>query len=378
MPEARLDVPLRDAIELYDQRIRGPSLGANRSGLGRFEDEQFSQSSDINAHAPLLLQVTRNLSSSLDPSPFSPYLNDISSLHEIFSFPLLNSEDQKKTLGALIQLLTTIPRLFSTASITNMRSTGYTKISSSFKQRLLKTFSARTEELSHVFPSLIFNTSLTSLIHNIQTLPIHTFPFTPGPLIRPAGRNLIIDYYMTTLRLYNELELTRLKGADVNKRAQSFELNTQQIIDDSNCAPPHDLRSLRGRPLRHRQQVLTDIDAIACVDHDTLLLVSCKSIPYYDDYEKGDYNTVRNVRTKAEDAVKHWIRIVGLLKANPVGENYDFSQHRQILGIVCFPFPPYLEIGYTTQEVLPGLRMVSSIGELHYWLSKSTTKVGIA
>jgi hypothetical protein len=62
-----------------------------------------------------------------------------------------------------------------------------------------------------------------------------------------------------------------------------------------------------------------------------------------------------------------------VLEENPVGDNYDLSRYRTIIGVVCLPFTPFCNIGSATTYIQPGLHSVSSLSELATWLRSDTS-----
>jgi len=151
-------------------------------------------------------------------------------------------------------------------------------------------------------------------------------------------------------------------------RAREFELQCQDLIDGTSWEPPPEVKSLRGRPLRQRGRVLTDIDAIG-VRERTLLIVSCKSVIYDRDYDQGIFRIIRNTQATIDDAVEAWEGVAAELRRQPTGENFDLSHFDEIIGVVCTPFAVYSSEERTLAFVKPNLRVSSSILELKDWLS---------
>ncbi|HLQ24782.1 MAG TPA: hypothetical protein VK138_02765, partial [Acidiferrobacterales bacterium] len=60
------------------------------------------------------------------------------------------------------------------------------------------------------------------------------------------------------------------------------------------------------------------------------------------------------------------------VRANAVGDNFDFSVFTRIIGIVCTPFVVYSSEPNTLAFVTDDLRFCSSAVELHDWLTSDT------
>jgi hypothetical protein len=114
-------------------------------------------------------------------------------------------------------------------------------------------------------------------------------------------------------------------------------------------------------------EAITDIDAIG-ERGKRLLLVSCKSVPFSDEWNRGDNAAVRNVAAKVDDAVAEWADRTTKLRRMPHGDNYDFSGYEEIIGVVVFPSVPWTPTRSSVAEVLPGLRIAASAGELGKWI----------
>ena len=114
-------------------------------------------------------------------------------------------------------------------------------------------------------------------------------------------------------------------------------------------------------------KAITDIDAIG-ERGDRLLLVSCKGIPFSDAWNRGECRAVLNVAAAADAAVADWRDRMAKLQAEPRGDNYDFSRHSELIGVVVFPLPPWSPTPDTCAEIAPGLRAASSADELGQWV----------
>ena len=96
--------------------------------------------------------------------------------------------------------------------------------------------------------------------------------------------------------------------------------------------------------------------------------MSCKSVVYDLEYDKGSFSVVRNLEETVDRAVIDWENKVVRLAQLRVGDNYDFSGFEEIIGIVCTPFVVYSSSARTLASALPGIRMCCSAEELRLWL----------
>lgn len=231
------------------------------------------------------------------------------------------------------------------------------------------------EGLGDVFPQSALPTSGAEVLAQIASMAPSLTPLRPGPVLRSAGGNgLVIDLFAATQAFYRMLTIpSRLGGAIVNKRAAHFELTVQREVDLSDdWRPAAAHRVYVGRKLKLNGQQVTDVDALA-VHEDTLLLISCKSIPYTPEYDAGEFKAVRNVRTDVERYVESWLEITDRLRQHPVGDNYDFSSFTRVEAVVCTPHVFYVESDAALEAVPLSrggtVRRACSIDELSAALS---------
>jgi hypothetical protein len=79
---------------------------------------------------------------------------------------------------------------------------------------------------------------------------------------------------------------------------------------------------------------------------------------------------VRNLADRCESWVTDWARRLQMLRDNPLGDNYDLSRYRGVIGVVVLPMRPFCRIGPATEYASPGLRVVSSLTELATWAAR--------
>jgi hypothetical protein len=128
--------------------------------------------------------------------------------------------------------------------------------------------------------------------------------------------------------------------------------------------------ALRGRTLTHNGRNLTDIDAIG-ESGSALLLVSCKSVLYTDQYDVGDYASIRNMASDCRNYANAWRAKVEYLQKHPLGDNYDFRFADRFIGVVCTPQVVFVHKDVLEQNAADGLPMVASFHEVADWVGVS-------
>lgn len=228
--------------------------------------------------------------------------------------------------------------------------------------------------LGEVVERLAFNTrgfmwpkSFDAWNDAIKSVDAPTWPMAGGKILRPFHENVLIDITGASQALLHRVELTRSPEIG-NIRAKAFELQCQEVINRTHWKPSMKIHDLRGRQLRRNGKTITDIDAVGEKD-GVLLLVSCKSIIYDRDYDRGVFKCVRNTQDTIDAAVLNWLKIVDEITRNRSGENFDLAQFKEIIGVVCTPFVGYSSNANTLAFAKPNLRRCSSILELRDWLA---------
>lgn len=215
-------------------------------------------------------------------------------------------------------------------------------------------------------PVEVLPASAEAVVEDLLGVEVSAYPPTGGLVLHELGEMFVVDLDSAADALLRCLDRPVSDGAEVNEWSDTFEIHVQEIINRSDWAPEADTAALRARHLRIGGVDLTNVDAIG-EREDVLIIVSCKSRPYNRAYDRGEYGEVRNVRTLAEDSVEFWQTIVATVEENPVGDNYDFSRFKRIVGVVVLPFAPFVLEGTCTAEAIEGLRWVSSSIELRDW-----------
>jgi hypothetical protein len=175
------------------------------------------------------------------------------------------------------------------------------------------------------------------VLADVAAIEARPWPLARGPILRVAGAQTAIDVNAATYRIDELMTIPGTGGgALVNARGSHFEQHVQEMIDLTAWAPKSPFRELCRRTLGLNGSPITDVDALA-VNGSTVILVSCKSIPYTHEYDGGDYRTVRNVHTRIEQADVEWQQRVDRVRQEKSGDNYDFEGY-EVYGVVCTPF----------------------------------------
>jgi hypothetical protein len=210
----------------------------------------------------------------------------------------------------------------------------------------------------------------------LRRKPLSLEPLRSGPLLFEITNGIALNAAAASQELSASLEFPAIDGQPANRRAETFEVELQQMIDSSPGAPSPKVHELVRRHLRLDRHRITDIDAVAEIS-GTVILVSCKSVPMRAAYDAGDPRLIHNVSTALEKAVDEWVEKLAVIVANPQGDNYDL-RGRRCVGIVCTPLVMQVPVGRATEFVLPGLRRYSSATELAQWLRRPSAPTSSA
>jgi hypothetical protein len=227
------------------------------------------------------------------------------------------------------------------------------------------------DALLSLAPDIDWSASYAQWRARLDAIAPGTWPLQAGGVIRPYMKDhILVDLCAASSALIARVKSDRTAADLANSRSQTFELQVQALIDSSEWRPDSALAALRGRTLRHSGSVLTDIDAIGARG-STLLLVSCKSLIYDGDYDKGTYKVIRNAQSTVDAAVKDWRSVVEWLRSNPVGDNFDFTGFTHMVGPICTPFVVYSDSSETLAFADTALRVCVSAAELSTWLGRA-------
>lgn len=200
-----------------------------------------------------------------------------------------------------------------------------------------------------------FNSSSLSFLGEV-------WPAAHGAPARKTNDYMCIDMWAASMGFLAWFNIPKTQGKVANERAVKFEDVVQQTIDRTRWAD-NEIREMRQRTLKVGGQAVTDIDAIGSFE-GTLLLVSCKSIPYSREYDQGVHSVIRNAASTVNSGVSTWVTIVNRLSENPSGDNFDFNNYERIVGVVCTPFAVYTSDEQSLSTSLGALRWACSLDEL--------------
>lgn len=286
--------------------------------------------------------------------------------------PFADSEapDYLENIAALVELLMLVPAICSKApwALSSIVQYGYAFVDEGSLRAIIdRELPPIASQLSSLTHSHMWPQRFDELFEALQAVTATSWPLSSGSVLRRFNGRVLIDTTCASQALLSRTELGRspLHG---NPRALLFERQCQTAIDSTHWAPAPSISNLRGRTLRRNGLALTDIDAIGA-NGGSLLIVSCKSIIYDRAYDRGDFRVVRNIQTTVDDAVATWESILADLRSSPTGDNFDFSEFNQIIGVVCTPFVAYSDNAQSLSFAQPKLRTCVSLQELVTWLN---------
>ncbi|MFZ5866884.1 MAG: hypothetical protein ACOYXY_13455 [Thermodesulfobacteriota bacterium] len=388
LPEDKMTSEQKEAISLYDRRT---ALGGHP--LGRVGTIVASE--DLGGdYSTSILAVALNGAPDWAPAPlgpvtaehaqvevlmnFVPRLISLNQLQKLNSDPALAAKQRWTPDTALLLLLmrNAVSLLVNLdAGILNVLQYGYFVVEDAMFHAIIQARLAESSAMvQSVIPGAQMPSSSIEFLASLEALRGSSWPLRHGPPIRRVDGLVMVDLHAATSATNSLFEFPRrfpLSSGEVdpsNIRGEHFEDAVQRLIDSSPWCPPSDLKDLRGRHLIYDRKRVTDVDAIGAKG-DRLLMVSCKSMIYSAEYDAGEAAAVRNVASTIEQAWSQWKGKKAFLEAHPKGDNYDFTEYKRIVGVVCTPNVFYVPLGPATDLVAPGLMAVSSFSELRTWLT---------
>lgn len=224
-----------------------------------------------------------------------------------------------------------------------------------------------------IFPSLNPVRSPQEIIKQMSRIKDEISPLKIGSIIRLDNSLCIIDA-VNLYQLFEEALVYPKESGKVGQlKGPPFEEYIREIIAQTCWKPSVQLKQQEGVTLKNEKtnEDLTDIDAIGEFE-DKLLIVSCKNLQYSDEYYKGDYKKIRNQSSDLENYIKDWQKIKSYFQEHlkPMNKQYDFSQYKTIIAIVCTPTRFIVKSGIGETLEFADLPCYVSKGELSGWLIK--------
>jgi hypothetical protein len=366
------------AIQLYDHRVATTQHAFHHGGTQLVDVNHSSGNEALTVHriVPEMLQsVVGRPPNQQDVellAYFVPQVISFQRLKELNRNPLLSGRAWiGKEATSIFVLLSVAPYFVSALNygLTSLMQSGYLVIDDgALCAGITKILPEVTADLNELLPGQPIPSSGEIALASLEKIRGSLWPLRLGPVIRRNGSTLWVDLYAATAILDSLLEFPLTPGdAVANARAEHFEDSVQRAIDLSRWRPSPALKKFARRELRLGGRAISDIDALGARDK-TLVLVSCKSLIYSAAYDAGDYQVVRNAASTVVEGVTRWQSVVASLKAQPVGDNYNFSSYESFVAVLCTPHPVYVPIGIATEYVKPGLLAAVSLEELASWL----------
>ena len=388
LPSRVSDPILENAVRIYDQRhdshgrtFHGAAL--NQAGLAHDESANNVVNADVNfaqAYWGLLSEeIAVAPQEFLKGHPraadygsagkvlirFRPSTLDLAKIFELHRAPALEKQDiePNASLCLLVLLITGRYLQRSRYSILRIMELGYSIMPFNEWNMLgEKVYDAVCDEVRQHLPQFQAPASFEAFSSSCLSFLGEVWPAAHGAPARKTNDYMCIDMWAASMGFLAWFNIPKTQGKVANERAEKFEDVVQQRIDRTRWADNH-IRELRQRTLKVAGQAVTDIDAIGSFE-GTLLLVSCKSIPYTREYDQGVHSVIRNAATTVNCGVNTWVNIVNRLSENPSGDNFDFTKYERIVGVVCTPFAVYTSDEKSLSTSVGTLRWACSLDEL--------------
>lgn len=300
---------------------------------------------------------------------FGPTCLDLEALFELHRLPSMARVgiDESASLHLIVLLLGGLMLQSQSFSIIRVLEVGYFIVDpqewDAFGE---EHYALVCDHICQFLPQFCAPETFSAFSSNCFNLNGSVWPIAHGNPIRLTRNYLCIDMWAASMGFLMAFQFPKVQGQIANDRAMRFEDVVQDLIDGTSWANGG-LRAIRRRTLYIDGKAVTDIDAIGKRDGD-LLLVSCKSIPYTLEYDRGSHNAIRNAESTVSEAVDHWAGIVERLDAKRKGDNYDFTAFDRIIGVVCIPFAVYTTHAKALSATAGLLRWASSLAELGRFL----------
>lgn len=388
LPSRVSDPVLENAVRIYDQRhdshartFHGAAL--NQAGLAHDEsadnvvntDVDFAQAywglvSDEIAVAPQEFLKGHPRAAAYGSAGkvwirFSPSTLDLARIFELHRAPALEKQaiEPNASLCLLVLLIAGRYLQRSRYSILRIMELGYFIMPLNEWNMLgEKVYDAACDEVRQHLPQFEAPESFQAFSSSCLSFLGDVWPAAHGAPARKMNDCMCIDMWAASMGFLAWFNIPKTQGKVANKRAARFEDIVQQRIDRTRWVDDN-IRELRQRTLKVAGQAVTDIDAIGSFE-GTLLLVSCKSIPYTREYDQGVHAVIRNAASTVNKGVNTWVNIVNRLSENPVGDNFDFTKYERIVGVVCTPFAVYTSDEQALSTSVGSLRWACSVDEL--------------
>ena len=380
-PRKRADDELVKSVRLYDRRTAAGEEYSGRIGTILLR-ESLDVASAASDHSVLHLRAISPIEISIPPEWFGAELVDpqdkilttirfnpeFSELSDLMTLGLI--ADQFQAALVFTMHAAAVYALRHRTKFMSLLTRGY----QIFDRRMLAeiTDSALSMAAPHI-RKMLEHFRLqggVQVLDAVKSFQGSTWPLLAGPILRFEGNKMVcLDLANASRALETVIEPSPGADARSNLRAEHFEKQVQQVLDDSDWKPLADLRELRGRTLRLADTAITDVDAVGCSEA-TLLLISCKSFAYRGTNDIGNHSAIRNRADDIVAAVNDWNDTIELLRNNPKGDNYDFSGYTNIVGLVCTAHLHWVPLGIATSQLSLGLFAACSISELKRWLAE--------
>ncbi|CAM3774404.1 hypothetical protein [Ectopseudomonas alcaliphila] len=387
---------LEAAVQIYDQRHnyqRRTFQGVAMSLAGLAHDD--AAAGDIKAHVDIT-QALWGMHDEIVFSPqefldgnsraeiyggnrqiivrFSPSNIDYAKLFELYRLPVMEKVDIDNNAALCLLLIFLAGRWLQRQRYSFLRVMELGYFIMEFQQWenfADEQYSKACDEIRQYLPQFQAPENYSAFVASCLNFKGEVWPLSHGDILRITNDYVCIDMWAASTGFLGWFQFPKTQGQVANERAAKFEDVVQEVIDFSPWADSS-IRGLRQRELKVDGQALTDIDAIGSYD-GTLLVVSCKSIPYTREYDRGTHNVIRNAASTVDNGVVYWESIVSQLQARKVGDNFNLTSYKHVIGVVCTPFAVYTSHSASLSISVGDLRWACSLDELSEFLRSSAS-----
>jgi hypothetical protein len=333
----------------YDRRV-AETVDLGVWGLP-FRDIMEAAEGGVASDGPLSLVMARRVAkwSSSEVAPdnrLERYMLTHSDLDEFFdlvgSVKGLMPEDLSEETPPLLVLSRALRLLIEKGhlNVSSALQTGYSVHSGSFRTRgdfgEAIQEGIRWVEERYSIPGIAGDKP--SVLDRLAGMRPSTSPMKLGPFFFNGPNACVVDWHAASSRLFASLRFPSVSGEAGKAKGEAFEAIVQGAIAKTPCRPATWIEALVNRQLKRDRSVIGEFDAAATLPDSSIhFLVSCKSYPFSEAYERGEHRAVRNLDEKLSKDAFRIMELVLDLRDNPRGDNYEVPEGQALMPVLVVP-----------------------------------------